>query len=72
MSLRSLLFRVHAGWVHLLNLEPSDVMAGLEGADTPQLGADGEANRLDAIGGQAVVEGVLMRSHGRIASRPRP
>jgi uncharacterized protein YqhQ len=48
--LRSLLLRVHAGWVHLLHLEAEEA--------TP---------RLDAIGGQAVVEGVLMRSPGRIA-----
>lgn len=70
MSLRSLLLRVHAGWVHLLHLEPSDVMAGLEGADAPEL-QDGSTNRLDAIGGQAVVEGVLMRSPGRIAIAAR-
>jgi uncharacterized protein YqhQ len=69
MSLRSLLFRVHAGWVHLLHLEPAEVMAGIEGADAPEL--NDETNRLDAIGGQAVVEGVLMRSPGRIAIAAR-
>ncbi len=53
MSLRSLLLRVHAGWVHLFNHEPP------------------EETKLDAIGGQAVVEGVLMRAPGRIAVAAR-
>lgn len=54
--MRSLLLHVHAGWIHLFNHESSE--------------AEPE-NKLDAIGGQAVVEGVLMRAPGRIAVAAR-
>jgi uncharacterized protein YqhQ len=79
MSLRSLLLRVHAGWVHVFNMEASDLpedhTRGTEASSVSSVSNDGSGETklneldiaLDPIGGQAVVEGVLMRSPGRIA-----
>jgi uncharacterized protein YqhQ len=82
MSLRSLLLRLHAGWVHALNIEASDLAPetapGAEASvisGAPVSGAHEVPNppetHLDAIGGQAVIEGVLMRAPGRIAIAAR-
>jgi uncharacterized protein YqhQ len=61
--LRSLLLRIHAGWVHLLNLEPDQ--------ENPASSDASLKPHLDPIGGQAVVEGVLMRAPNRIAIAAR-
>jgi uncharacterized protein YqhQ len=66
-ALRSRLLCLHAGWVHLLNHE-ADPEPGSSLSSSPA--ADGRPT-LDPIGGQAVVEGVLMRAPGRIAIAAR-
>ena len=73
MSPRSLLLRIHAGWVHLLNIEASDLAPETARSEASSVSTASEkpAPCLDAIGGQAVVEGVLMRSPGRIAIAAR-
>jgi uncharacterized protein YqhQ len=69
--LRSQLLRIHAGWVHVMNHEPetTPVASGSSFSASPELPA--ERPHLDPIGGQAVVEGVLMRAPGRIAIAAR-
>lgn len=73
--LRTLPLRVHAGWVHLMNLEaePENGAASSFSAVTPADAPSETAPKvhLDPIGGQAVVEGVLMRAPGRIAIAAR-
>jgi uncharacterized protein YqhQ len=64
-TLRSRLLRIHAGWVHLLNHEAEPESARQDAATSTSKPA------LDPIGGQAVVEGVLMRAPGRIAIAAR-
>ena len=84
MSLGSLLLRIHAGWVHLLNIEASDAAqdsrgpeassvlnVAVDGVDSSEPKLDELDIALDPIGGQAVVEGVLMRAPGRIAIAAR-
>jgi uncharacterized protein YqhQ len=82
MKLGSLLLRIHAGWVHMLNLEASDVPDNSRDAEASSVsnGVFGVHDQskldemdiaLDPIGGQAVVEGVLMRAPGRIAIAAR-
>src|SRR5690606_28350258 len=60
-TLRTRLLRLHAGWVHLFNPGPSP----------DELAAGAPAVSLDPIGGQAVIEGVLMRSPGRLSIAAR-
>lgn len=78
MTLRSLLLRIHAGWVHLLHIEASDAAENTRGPEassvstgSPEPKLDELDIALDPIGGQAVVEGVLMRAPGRIAIAAR-
>jgi len=79
MTLRSLLLRIHAGWIHLLNIEASDDSADSQESGrgpgafsvSSSTGHEPPKTHLDAIGGQAVVEGVLMRAPGRIAIAAR-
>jgi uncharacterized protein YqhQ len=71
-SFRSLLLRIHGAWVPLLSYEPEFI----PGPDLPLSESSGSdstetAPKLDAIGGQAVVEGVLMRAPSRIAIAAR-
>lgn len=56
---------LHAGWIHLLNHEPEPA----EQDATPS--SSGARPALDPVGGQAVIEGVLMRSPGRLAIAAR-
>ncbi|MCD6024980.1 MAG: YqhQ protein [Fibrobacteria bacterium] len=78
MTLRSLLLRIHAGWVHLLNIEASDAAENTRGPEASSVSTGSSEPKLDEldialdpIGGQAVVEGVLMRAPGRIAIAAR-
>ncbi len=81
---RSLPLRVHVGWMHLLNLEAdADSITGGPASFVSPPSSPSElsvttvttgtepAIHLDPIGGQAVVEGVLMRAPGRIAIAAR-
>jgi uncharacterized protein YqhQ len=80
-TLRSRLLRIHAGWVHAMNLEPDVVPAAsgssfsagdkIAGTGEPLVAPIPQSVALDPIGGQAVVEGVLMRAPGRIAIAAR-
>ncbi len=67
MRARSLFLRLHGPWLPLLNYEPApaDPEAGSVFSGEP------ETPKLDPIGGQALVEGVLMRAPGRIAMAAR-
>ena len=83
--LRSRLLRIHASWVHAMNLEPEAAPAasGSSFSHPSPAAPSGAADKapvaasaagtatLDPIGGQAVVEGVLMRAPGRIAIAAR-
>lgn len=75
-SLRSRLLRLHAGWIHVANFEPvPDSAPGVPAGSSPAApgaSVSGPAvPALDPIGGQAVVEGVLMRAPDRIAIAAR-
>ncbi|HEX2613286.1 MAG TPA: DUF1385 domain-containing protein [Fibrobacteria bacterium] len=63
----SLFLRLHGLWLPLFNYEPASESseAGSFVSGNP------EAPKLDPIGGQALVEGVLMRAPGRIAVAAR-
>jgi uncharacterized protein YqhQ len=78
--LRTLPLRVHAGWVHLMQIEAEPENGAASSVSDSQV-ADSSGSttssavapkiHLDPIGGQAVVEGVLMRAPGRIAIAAR-
>ncbi len=72
MRARSLLLRLHGPWLPLLNYEPAPSLeAGSALSADPVGRSTNEPPKLDPIGGQALVEGVLMRAPGRIAVAAR-
>ena len=68
---RSLILRLHGPWLPLLNYEPASESSGAGSVLSGVSGTDDEAPKLDPIGGQALIEGVLMRAPGRIAVAAR-
>jgi uncharacterized protein YqhQ len=69
--IRSGFLRLHGPWLPLLNYEPAPEVSGAGSVLSDATASGDEAPKLDPIGGQALIEGVLMRAPGRIAVAAR-